>query len=117
MRMKTLFYFALVIAFVIFFQKDPLYAFIVVVILVGVYLYYRKRKGSQGHFRRGIFGSSQMPYYNNSDKLINLFLMQQLFKNSKETKSQNLASTSSIDAETQKLEDTKNEVLELLKGE
>jgi hypothetical protein len=112
--MKGFCYIALFIGFFIFFQQNPVYALVIIGIIIGGYLYIKsKRSGSTG----GVFGLMKgNPQQQNSslDDIITLMMLQQLFDNTNtQISDHHIMQTKNISEEDQ-IEQTRREVLELL---
>ena len=76
--MKGLCYIALIIGFFMFYQQNPLYTIIILVLFLGVYLFFKSRSSGSGN---GIFNflSGRNPQQDNKiDDLITLMMLQQL---------------------------------------
>ena len=114
--MKGYCYIALIIGFFIFFQQNPLYAVIIIGIILVGYLYFKsKRSGSTGGLFGFMKGNPQQQQQNsNLDDVITLMMIQQLF-NSPTTGSSDLPNLSKEENKKENhIEQTKREVLELL---
>ena len=111
--MKGFCYIALILGFFIFYQQNPLYAIIIIVLFLGVYLFFKSRKASgSGPF--SFFSGNQAQQNTQIDDLITLMMLQQLMnsngnrehpKNEKEQENK------------KNIDRIKNEVLELLDEE
>jgi len=79
--MKVFIYFALVVAFLMFYQSNPVYTIVIITIALGTYLLYKSRKGNSGSSKGGYrFLSGKEPRQNDStDDLITLMMIQQIF--------------------------------------
>lgn len=108
--MKSMCYIVLLIGFFLFYQQNPVYAIVIIVLFVGVYLFFKSRSsGSGGMFN---FLSGRNPQQDSKiDDLIMLTMIQQLI-------SPNERDTSVIDNRKEErrdqIEKIKNEVLGLL---
>jgi len=77
-NLKGLCYIALIIGFFMFYQQNPIYTIIILVIFLGVYLFFKSRSsgGSNGILN---FLSGRNPQQDNKiDDLITLMMLQQL---------------------------------------
>jgi hypothetical protein len=108
--MKLLCYFVLILGLILFYQQNPLYAIIIIGVLLAGYLYIKSRKSrSSGG---GLFGfmkgnpSQQNP---DMDNLITMVMLQQLLNSSNTQNSREHEKNS----EEEKIEKTKQEILEL----
>jgi len=115
--MKVVIYFALIVAFLMFYQSNPVYTIFIVAILVGTYLFYRSRRANHSNSRGGFrfLSGSSNPQNDHMDDLITLMMIQQLFSpspTSEHTRYQ-LPTNSKQDEESE-IDKIKREVLELL---
>lgn len=108
--MKGLCYIALIIGFFIFYQQNPVYAVIIIVLFIGLYIFFKSRTSGGG----GVLGflSGKNPQQDSKiDDLIMLMMIQQLM-------SPNERDTPVIDNKKEErkkqIEKIKNEVLDLL---
>ena len=115
--MKVVIYFALIVAFLMFYQSNPMYTIVIVSIALGSYLFYRSRRGNRGYSRGGIrFLSGNGNRQNDHmDDLITLMMIQQLFSPSpsSEYPRYQLPNDKRQDEESE-IDKIKREVLELL---
>jgi hypothetical protein len=113
--MKILIYIILIVAFLMFYQHNPVFAFVIIFIFFALYLFFRSRKKG-GSSARGIFFSGKHPQQDNRvDDLITLVLIQQMFdKSSGSNINQSQGSNSCNHEKEDPLEKTKKEILELL---
>lgn len=108
--MKVLCYFVLIIGLFLFYQQNPLYAIIIIGVLLVGYLYIKSRKSRAGG--GGLFGfmKGNQPQQNaDMDNLITVILLQQLLNSSSTQYSQEKKKN----PEEEKIEKTKQEILEL----
>ncbi len=116
--MKMLIYFALIVAFLMFYQTNPVFTIVIVVIALVTFFFYKSRNGKNSNSRGGIrFLSGKSPPQNDStDDLITLMMIQQIFTSPSST-SDNVRESIQNDktqAEESEIDKTKREVLELL---
>ncbi len=111
--MKGFCYIALIIGFFIFYQQNPLYAIIIIVLFLGVYLFFKSRK-STGGGPFSFFSGNQSQHNTQIDNLITLMMLQQLMNSNgnreharNEKERENKVNIDKI----------KNEILELLDEE
>lgn len=110
--MKGFCYIALIIGFFVFYQQNPMYAIIVIVLFVGVYLFFKTRSsGSKGR-GLGFFSRKNTQQDSKMDDLITLMMIQQLM-NSPSQKSDNQIQDNK-EKEDKHIDKIKEEVLELL---
>lgn len=110
--MKGLCYIVLILGFFIFFQQNPLYAVITIVVFIGVYLLFKSRSSSSSGGVLGFLTGNQSQHDRKMNDLITLMMVQQLFS------PQNNYDPNNIDPKKQDqdhhIDKIKNEVLELL---
>lgn len=113
--MKGLCYIVLIIGFFIFFQQNPLYAVIIIVIFIGVYLLFKSRSSGSSQGILGFLTGNHPQQDSKIDDLITLMMIQQLIS------PQNNPDHNIVDQQKQDpdlyVEKIKNEVLELLDEE
>ncbi len=106
--MKGLCYIVLIIGFFIFYQQNPLYAIIIIVIFLGVYIIFKSR--SSGNSSILNFLSGRNPQQDSKiDDLITLMMLQQLL-----TSNPQHHDTRDSTENKDEIEKTKQEVLNLL---
>ncbi|MFX0002957.1 MAG: DUF308 domain-containing protein [Promethearchaeota archaeon] len=111
--MKGYCYIALIIGFFVFYQQNPVYAIVIIVLFVGVYLFFKSRKagGKSGIF--GFFSGKATQQDNRMDDLITLMMIQQLL-NSPTQDIDNRADEENTREKKKEIERVKQEVLDLL---
>lgn len=113
--MKGLCYIVLILGFFIFFQQSPLYAIIIIVIFLGVFLLFKSRSSKSSRGILGFLTGNHSQHDNRIDDLITLMMVQQLLSPQSD---QNNSHQNSIDQKKQDqdhhIDRIKNEVLELL---
>ena len=115
--MKIIIYFALIVAFLMFYQSNPVYTIVIITIALGTYFLYRSRKGKCGNSRGGIrFLSGKESHQSDStDDLITLMMIQQIFSPSTvpDYSRYNVPNDKTQEEESE-IDRIKREVLELL---
>ncbi|TFF94889.1 MAG: hypothetical protein EU543_00110 [Promethearchaeota archaeon] len=118
--MKAFCYLTLVLAFIMFYNKDPTISLLILAIGIGLFLFIRARKkSSSGDKTTGYFSFRKSPSNQNmmSDSLLTFLMLEQLntedIHNSQEPSNSNDDSQNSID----EVEQIKQEVLKLLESE
>lgn len=109
-KMKGLCYIALIIGFFIFYQQNPVYAVIIIVLFIGVYIFLKSRTSGGG----GVLGflSGRNPQQDSKiDDLIMLMMIQQLMNPSER---ETPVMDSKKEERRDQIEKIKNEVLGLL---
>lgn len=94
------------VAFLMFYQANPLYAVIVIILFLGLYLLYKRRKNTRFGGRSTLFsgrGSQQ-------NDLVDLIFVQQLINSSK---NHDVSGYKGPDKKTIEIERIKREILEL----
>ncbi|MFX1304395.1 MAG: hypothetical protein ACFE9X_13650 [Promethearchaeota archaeon] len=113
--MKGFCYIVLIIGFFVFYQQNPVYAIIIIVLFIGVYLFFKSRSSSG----RGVFGflSGKQPQQESKiDDLITLMMIQQLM-NSSSQNSDNQTRDEKKKEHEQHIDKIKKEVLDLLEDD
>ncbi|MFX1360724.1 MAG: hypothetical protein ACFFDL_05470 [Promethearchaeota archaeon] len=112
--MKILCYFVIIIAFMMYFQKEPIYTVVIIGIGIGLYIYFKSRKGKSGVFGKFLGGNSEDSDDRMND-LILFFMLQQMATNS----SQQHESTKQRekDKKQDQIDKIKHEVLDLLESD
>ena len=107
---------AVVIAMLIFFQKEPVYTVIIVGVGLAIYLYYKSKKSGKGVLG-SFFSGQQSPQDRNFDDLLTLMMLQQLVSSNPH----NDTTSKQISEESRKrrdeIEKTQREVLDLLSND
>ena len=114
LKTKIFLYFILIIAFLIFYQSEPVYAGIIFFIIIIAIVYFKFRKnrgmGSSRFFSKGL---NQMSASN--DNLIFFFMMQQFLKRDSATNNNGNDNPDLIKASKEEyIDDIKEKVLNLL---
>ena len=101
-----------------FYQQNPIYAVIFVVLFLGIYLFFKSRKHSRGGFAPGMFFSGRTSSQdNNMNDYIMFLMLQQHFNSSPQSHSQGaFQSEQKVDPRQAYIEKTQGEVLELLQS-
>ena len=121
--MKGMCYIVLIVAFLMFYQREPIFSIIIIGIAIALYLFFKSRKsssrGRRGGFLSAITGRENDPQEKNIEDLITLLILQQLFsENSNKKANQNVdqvpSARNSQELEMQKM---KKEILDLFQEE
>ena len=116
-KMKVMIYFALIVAFLMFYQSNPVYTIVIITIALGTYLFYKSKKGNSNNSRGGIrfLSGKDTPQNDSTDDLITLMMIQQIFTPSTlpERVRYDFSNDKKQDEESE-IDKTKREVLELL---
>lgn len=114
--MKGMCYVVLIVAFLMFYQREPLFSVVIIGLAIGLYLFFRSRRSGMSTGRTGFFPSllrGHDPNEENMDGLITLMMVQQLFQNSDSSARMKKKSHSQFSKREQHIEKTKKEILEL----
>lgn len=91
--MKGMCYIALIIAFLMFYQREPIFTVVIIGLAIGLYLFFKSRKSSSRGGGRGFLsaltGRANNQQERNIDNMITLMMVQQLFS---DNSSKNLSS-------------------------
>lgn len=111
--MKGYCYIALIIGFFVFYQQNPVYAIVVIILFAGVYLFFRSRKLGRRRGTFGFFSGKPSQHDERMDDLITLMMIQQLLNTPSPARDSRL-DEEHTKQKTQQIEKIKKEVLELL---
>ncbi|MFX1310583.1 MAG: hypothetical protein ACFE9M_09915 [Promethearchaeota archaeon] len=111
--MKGYCYLALIIGFFIFYQQNPIYAIIIIVLFIGVYFFFKSRSSGSNRGFFGFLSGKNTQKDNRMDDLITLIMIQQLM-NMPSDGTNNQVRNEMKEEKDRNLEKLKQEVLELL---
>jgi len=117
--MKGMCYIILIVAFLMFYQREPVFSVIILGMIVGIYLFLRSRRSTRRGKSKGILGSflgGNQYQENQMDNLITLMMVQQLFQNSNKSANLDRQDKPSISEKEKNIEKTKNEILDLFEN-
>jgi hypothetical protein len=114
--MKGYCYIALIIGFFVFFQQSPVYAIVVIVLFVGVYLFFKSRKSGGKGGGLGFFTGKNTQQESRMDDLITLMMIQQLMNSPSHPDDPREYGDHERERKNQ-IEKTKQEVLDLLEDD
>ena len=109
-------YIILIVAFLMFYQREPVFSIIIICISVGLYLFFRSRRSGRKRGRRGILTSlmgGNRPQDTNIDDLITVMMIQQLFHEPNKSTPSNPTKENQCSKQEQEIEKAKKEILEL----
>lgn len=110
--MKFFCYLVLIVAFMMYYQQNPVYTIVIIAIGIGLYIFFKARKGKGGTLSK-FFGGTNSEADDRVDDLITLFILQQMFNSS--SQNQNREQNDKNKSEyKQELEKSKQEILDLL---
>ncbi len=113
--MKGFCYITLIVGFFLFYQQNPMYAIVIIVLFFGVYIFYKSRTSTSGNGIMSFLAGSTSHQDTKVDDLITLMMVQQLM-NSNNNSGNNGSIRHSEDKERiEKIEQTKREILDLLR--
>jgi LPXTG-motif cell wall-anchored protein len=75
--MKAFIYIVLIIAFLMFYQQNPMFTFIIFVLLLGTYLLFKRKKTGKSFNRGFLFSGNNNNHGDKFNDLITLFILQQ----------------------------------------
>jgi len=112
---KLFCYFILIVAFVLFYQRNPLFGIIIIVLFVAGFMFFKLRKHGLGSNGLSFLSGKSAAYNPQSNELLTLLLLQGLFNNNtspsgKKDKEQ------PISQREKEIDRLKEEILELLDG-
>ena len=114
--MKVFIYFILIIAFLMFYRQNPVFAVIIIGLILGIYLFFKARK-SRGTSAPGSFLSGfRRSQTNNMDDFLKFLLLQQITNSRSPSLVQNSTTPKKISKRQEQIEKTQKEVLELLES-
>lgn len=115
MNIKSICCVVLIVAFLMYYQTNPVFTIVIVVVALGIYVFYKsKTSGSGSGISRFLSGRTPQQENRNMDDLITLVMLQQLLNSPPEERIQGHLSQNFKKTQDEDLEKIKNEVLELL---
>ena len=107
---------AVVIAMLMFYQKEPVYTLVIIGVGLLVYLFYKARKSGNGLL--GVFMSgNQTSQDRNFDDLMALIMLQQLLSNNPQGSSASREISEESQKRREEIDKTQREVLDLLNSD
>ncbi|MFX1314412.1 MAG: hypothetical protein ACFE9T_00980 [Promethearchaeota archaeon] len=108
----------LIVAFFMYFQKNPVFTIVIVLVAFGTYLFIKSKQSGSGTGMLSFLSGKQPQQQNsNMDDLITLVMLQQLLNSSPEKRDFKQITRDNTKEKEEAIEKTKNEILELLKGD
>lgn len=107
--MKVLCYFVIIVAFLMYYQQNPMYTIVIIGIGIALYIFFKSRKGKPGMLTKFFSGKGANESHDRIDDLILLFMLQQMSHDSR-----NQPQKKTEDKKQKELELTKQEILDLL---
>lgn len=110
--MKFLCYLVLIVAFMMYYQQNPVYTIVIIAIGIGLYVFFKARKNKSGILSK-FFGRDHSVADDRMDDLITLFMLQQMFNSSSQIQNRGQENKNK-NTHKEELEKIKQEILELL---
>ncbi len=107
---------AIVVAMLMFYQREPIYTIIIIGIGLVIYIFYKSRKGGKG-IMGAFFSGNQSQHDGRMDNLITLMMLQQLSSTSSQGNSASHQISEDARKRREAIDKTQKEVLELLSGD
>lgn len=120
MSMKAFCYLTLVLAFIMFYNKNPTISLLILGIAIGLFFFIRARKkSSAGAKTTGYFSFRKSPPNQNvmSDSLITFLMLEQLNRGDIHNSQESSISNENYQKNIDEIEQIKQEVLKLLESE
>ena len=108
-RMKGCFYLVLIVAFLMYYQENPVFVVVILTIGFGGYLLFKRKRSTNGNMRAGFFSGRPVGGNNNMTDIMTLLLIQQMYSQPENTHTSN-----TVSEEHAQIEKTQKEILELL---
>lgn len=106
---------AVVVAMLMFYQREPVYTLIIIGVGLFFYLFYKARKSGNGNGLLGaIMGGNQSSQDRNFDDLMALIMLQQLLSNNPQGSSASMEISKENQKRREEIDKTQREVLDLL---
>ncbi len=113
--MKGFCYIALIIGFFLFYQQNPMYAIVIIVLFFGVYIFYKSRTSTSGNGPMSFLAGRTNHQDTKVDDLITLMMIQQLMSSNHNSGNNDPIRRSEDEKRIKKIEQTKQEILDLLR--
>ena len=104
---------AIVIAMLMFYQKEPVYTLVIVGVGLALYLYYKAKKSGNG-LLGSLFSGPQSSQERTFDDLVALMMLQQLISSNPQTNTASKQISEESKKRREEIEKTQKEVLDLL---
>lgn len=108
-------YIALIVAFLMFYQREPVFSIVIIGIGVALYLFFRSRRSGNRRGRSGVLTSlmgGNQQQDRNIDDLVTLMMVQQLFQQSKNSNQSDQTNYQPSKRELE-IDKVRNEILDL----
>ena len=106
---------AVVVAMLMFYQKEPVYTLVIIGVGLFFYLFYKARKSGNGNGLLGAFMSgNQTSQDRNFDDLMALIMLQQLLSNNPQSSSASREISEASQKRREEIDKIQREVLDLL---
>ncbi|GAH04863.1 unnamed protein product [marine sediment metagenome] len=107
---------AIVIAMLMFYQKEPVYTLVICGVGLTLYLYYKAKKSGKG-LLGSFFSGPQSSQERNFDDLVALMMLQQLISSNPQTNTASKQISEDSRKRKEEIEKTQKEVLDLLSAD
>ena len=114
--MKGFCYIAIIVAMLMFYQREPFYTVIIIGVGVVIYLVYKSKKSGKG-LLGGFFSGNQSPQDSRFDDLIALMMLQQLSSANPQNNSASHYISEDARKRREAIDKTQKEVLDLLNSD
>lgn len=104
---------AIVIAMLMFYQREPVYTLVIAGAGIALYLYYKVKKNGKGGLG-SFFSGPQSSQERNFDDLVALMILQQLISSNPQTNTASKQISEESKKRREEIEKTQKEVLDLL---
>ncbi|TFF90375.1 MAG: hypothetical protein EU548_03315 [Promethearchaeota archaeon] len=114
--MKGMCYLVLIVAFLMFYQREPFFSIIIIGAALGLYFLFRARRVGKRGGSRGFLASLLQGTQTQDDKvgdLITLMMVQQLLQDNNKSHSINKPQKSQFSKREEEIDQTKKEILDL----
>ena len=108
---------AVVVAMLMFYQKEPVYTLVIVGVGLFFYLFYKARKSGNGLLGTFLSGNQTSVQNRNFDDLMALIMLQQLLSNNPQGSSVSREITEESQKRREEIDKVQREVLDLLESD
>lgn len=118
MNMKSILCVVVILAFLMYYQTNPVFTIVIVIVGLGIYIFYKsKTSGSGSGLSKFLSGRVSQEENRNIDNLVSLVMLQQLITSSSDHKTSDLRDQDLKHPQKEMLESIQHEVLELFDDE
>ena len=113
--MKALCYLVLIVAFLMYYQQNPVATVVIIFIALCAFLFFRSKRNNNGNIRRGFLKGAHSIQDNHMNDLITLIMLQQLLNpSSSNQNNKNYVLEEKRSDKEIEIEKVKRDILELL---